>query len=1384
MKVCSLQKVKIKAILFLVFALGLLFFNENILAQNKTFHFDHLTKNNGLASNRVNCISKDSTGFVWFGTAEGLQKFDGYSFETFQFDPSDNTTISDNRINCIINDQKTDNLWIGTENGLNYFDRNTYIFTRYLNTSDSNGLISNQIFSFCIDKKNRLWIGTNLGLSRMDLNSGKNTNYHHQTINPNSIANSAVYSIFEDSKDNIWVGTRAGLYKYDTKQDKFISFSDTLKDQEIRFIYEDKYHGFWIGTNSNGIFRFKNGTSENEFVSYTAENSNLMNNRAYCIAGESDGNLLIGVRDGGLIYYNFDTNKLIPFIPDIRVENSLNSKALISIYIDNSGIIWLGTYNSGINRIDNHRKKFLHYKVNFKEKGLFNNHIRSFFEDCQGSIWVGTKDGGGLSKFDKNSGEFEHFKPNSSNPNSLADDYVFSINEIDERYLLVGTFRKGLEILDKKTGKFEHFVSDNSPKGISNSRVYNIYKDSGNEIWIGTNSHLDKFNPRTKTFTQCVPISRIMCFYPENNNSFWIGTSQKGLFQYNKKTGKLKSYNNSSMDTSALSTYGISALAKDNNGTLWIGSYGGGICAFDSISQKRRIFTTKQGLPSNNVCGILVDEQNYLWISTTNGIAKFNPQNNKFINYSVLDGLQGNEFENFAALKTRSGEMLFGGNNGFNFFTPNEIKSNNTPPAVVITGIKILNKPVLIGVEDSPLKVHISKTKKLILNHDFSVVTFDFSALNYTSPEKNQYAYKLEGFEKEWNYVGLARNATYTNLAAGNYIFRVKASNNDGVWNETGTSVEIEVLPPIWKTIWAYLLYAIILFALLNALRRYTVIRAGAKNELMLEKLQHEKDQEVNQMKLRFFTNISHEFRTPLTLILGPIQSMIDLDTSEKNKNMLLVIRKNANILLRLVNQLMDLRKIDTGNMRLKASKADVMRFIEDTAHSFDMLANQHSIKYTITKNPENFEMWFDQEKAEKILVNLLANAFKFTPDNGEISILVSIITNIDQKILINNKPADKILELKVKDTGIGIPEEAIHEIFNRFYQVKKSKSAYYEGTGIGLSLMKDLIILMQGEIFVESGLGNGSCFTVRLPIDDSYKDESQTTGTTEEIEQSRFERLKNYAINAFETIQITDPEFEQKKISTDAPIILLIDDNLDIRNYIIQQLQGKYCFEQAANGVEGLDKAIEFQPDLIISDVLMPEMDGIELCKRLKTEIQTSHIPIILLTALTSLEYQIEGIETGADAYLSKPFSMELLEVHIKNLIESRKKLKERFELDICIQPREIAHNTIDKDFLEKAMEIIEKYMSDPDFDVQLFVNEIGMSRTVLYRKLKAVTGISINEFINTVRLKRAVQLLQQNKFSVSEIAYEVGFTSPKYFSTCFRKQFHKTPSEFVASL
>ena len=817
----------------------------------------------------------------------------------------------------------------------------------------------------------------------------------------------------------------------------------------------------------------------------------------------------------------------------------------------------------------------------------------------------------------------------------------------------------------------------------------------------------------------------------------------------------------------------MNLIFEDSKNVLWFAT-NLGLVRFDYKMDSVLVYNQNDGLPSNYISGILEDKQGNLWVSTKNGISQFDIKNKKFKNYDIEDGLKSNFFTT-ACFKDVDGTMYFGGVYGFDVFHPDSIKKNTFVPPVVLTDLKLFKESVTIGKEINGrvlLPQSISSLKEIELKYNESMITFDFVTLNFTASAKNQYAYMLEGFDDTLRYVGNEQSATYTNLNPGTYTFKVIASNNDGVWNKTGTSIIVKVLPPWYKTGWAYVLYVLLIIFVVVLVRNSAIKKEKLKNQLALEKLELEntreltkKSFEVEQMKVRFFTNISHEFRTPLTLIIGPVQEMLaDKNLSSYATKLNLMLR-NGQRLLRLINQLMDISKLEIEKMQLSVSKNNIVEFINDIYSSFIPFAEQRGIDYKISIGNQPPETWFDTDKIEKIVFNLLSNAFKFTPNNGVIILDIQFVENN--------------IQLQVKDNGVGIVKENLEFIFDRFYQAKNSENAHHQsGTGIGLALVKSLAELHHGNVSVHSIEKEGTTFTVTFPIN---KEEYHAVEISEEsIEPSILNSLEsspllNVKNNEDDLNQSTNDDGKNKKL------ILIVEDNEDVRVYLKEIFKKEYRVEEATDGVLGLIQANLLFPDIIISDVTMPNMDGITFCQQLKTDEKISHIPLILLTARASEEFQLKGYETGADAYITKPFNAELLQVRVKNLIESRKKLRSLFSSEPSAEILEIAPTSSDEKFLKRTLEIIEKNIAKEDFDAESLAREVGVGRTVLYSKIKALTEQTVHEFIKIVRLKKAAHLLTTSDVSVKEVVYLVGFKHHTHFTQCFKEHFGVTPSKYA---
>jgi signal transduction histidine kinase/ligand-binding sensor domain-containing protein/DNA-binding response OmpR family regulator len=1340
-------QIMIKKISILFYLLILLSWQKT-LAQRDALFFKHLTTSNGLSSNRIITILEDKDGFIWFGTGDGINLFNGSSIKKFNLEAR-----------CMSLDPKTKNILVGTEKGLELFDKNFQSF-KQLNLQNILGekLNTGDVRALCFSADKKLYVG---GDSFVVLNETMTDFKQYDLPKDSNGRYSKIISINVIEKGKVLLGTQQGVWEFNLKTEKYTA---VYKNEDLGLItklFIDKNSNLWICTYSKGICFVKDGNLKATPIFFKQENGFLINNRVIDMVEDGDQVFLIANIEGGLVRFDKKNNKIDHAKPDIHNSNSLSGKALTTILKDSQNNIWIGTYNSGVNFIDRHRKKFEHYQINFKNDGLFNNNIRAMFQDSRGNIWIGTKEDGGLSKFNRNSGTFNHYKPNESSAGSLSDDYVFCIEEIDPTHLMIGTLKKGIDIFDVESGRFSNILYNKS--NLLYNMVYTIHKDLKKRIWVDYGGLFYEFFPQNNTFKNIKGLANVKCVIDENEDHLWIGTYEKGLYLFNTNTKQFKKFDVGSNE--------INTLKKDSQGNLWVGTNNGLICK-KANSKNYITYTVKDGLANNQVLALLIDDNDNIWASTTNGLSKLNSKNKKIKNYYINDGLQGNEFERYVAFKTKEGELMFGGRNGFNIFHPDKIFDNTSIPKVVITDFNLFNKPVSIGSKDSPLTKDISQTEELTLSNDQSVITFGFVALNYSSPEKNQYAYLLEGFDKDWNYIGNRRDATYTSLPAGDYVFRVRASNSDGYWNSEGASIKITVLPPWWKTFYAYFSYIVIIMFLFRVFYHFLSLHVNLKNNLILEQIEKESDKQLYQAKLQFFTNISHEFRTPLTLIIGPLDKLMRSNSNNpKLQKQFKLMEANTKRLLRLINQLMDFRKVESGKLTMSVAKYDIFEITNKIADCFMDKAKNSSINFTVNSSIDKIYVYFDLEKYDIILHNLLSNAFKFTQDYGNIAVVICT----------NRVEDEEFVEICVKDDGKGMSEENVKQIFEEFYQVDQDQN----GTGIGLSLTKKLVELHKGHIKVESSIGKGSRFTVSLRLgqehfnstDLLYLQEKNTNRIDEDKDDTHAE--DEYNLDVLDNNNSIQEHYIFKNHKKTIKI-LLVEDNDELRDYLKENLENYYSIYEAKDGIEGIKECLKVNPDLVISDVMMPNKNGVEMCRDLKTDIRISHIPIILLTARTSSEYKIEGLKTGADAYMEKPFDMRLLEIQIVNLLESRKKLRERFGNEINIAPSEISSSSVDDRFLNKAVQIVEDHLAESEFNVDDFVREMRMNRSSLHIKLKALTNKSTTEFIRSIRLKTAAALLKQSNLSISEIAYKTGFATPPYFSKCFKKSFGILPTDY----
>lgn len=1338
----------------------------------------------------INCMIQDRQGFLWLGAVNGLFRYDGHDFKAFRHQPGDSASLSGNFIWSICEDRNGD-LWIGTSGkGLNRFLREEERFLRYRHhPGDSTSIAGVEEVPWVLeDRSGNIWVALwENGLDLYHRDANRFRHYPFRFPDEEGTLRSSVHRIYRDRFGDFWVGSRRGLYKFDPSGNQIIPYPHDPGNPAspggnyVYAICEDREGRLWIGTLDGGLSRYDR--SKDAFINYrhnSLDPYSLSSDAVTALCIDSSGYLWVGMEDGGLNRCDPQVDRFFRFTAKPGVATGLSSNSIVSLLTDCTGILWVGTDDGTLHRYNPRQRKFTHIPSDPLQPGMLGSAlVNAVWEGRDGTVWVGTA-GGGLNPRFPGQQSFSRFRSEQ-----LGSDFVTAICEDRASNLWIGTNGAGVCRYDPHSQGFRryHFLPGNRGAAIG-AKVNALLCDRRGNLWIGTDGDgiaCYRIAQDTLLYFSGDPASglyslrHVFAIVEDAAGDLWFGIWGMGVARYQQSSGEVTLFNDHPETHRQLHGDVVISLAEDAAGNIWMGTWGEGLSVYHRAADILQHFTMAEGLSNNIVTGILPDRRGNIWISTANGLSLYHPHSRRWKNFDLRDGLQSNVFRTGAFHRGHSGRLYFGGVNGLNIIEPGSMPENRIPPPVVITGLSILNEPVTSRTAGSPLSRSISATETLHLSYKHKFFSLSFAALDYSAPEKNRYAYRMENFDEHWNEAGNAHTATYTNLDPGQYVFRVKASNSDGVWNEAGATLHIRIDPPPWKTWWAYSFYLLATVGALYLLRRYELSRLRLKHQLRVEQLDKEKLSELDHLKSRFFANISHELRTPLTLILAPIENALAHIASADIRSQLRLAHENGRRLQRLIDQLLDLSRLDAGAMQLHRGRVEMITFLKGIAFSFESLAQQKNITLLFHTACQRLVLEVDAEKLEQVFYNLITNALKFTPAGGQVSVKITVPASPER----SNPAGGRWVQISVADTGTGIPAEDLPHIFERFYQGNNLHQGA-QGAGIGLALAKEIVERHGGQISVFSHCGEapnprkGTCFVISLPLPELPVEEPEAPSAAHLPVRNVPDAIAALA----EAPEVIKPGGGPDKKS--AEVILLVEDNAELRAFLRTFLASQYTVVEAANGREGVQTATETVPDLVISDVMMPEMDGFAFCQALKGDPRTSHIPVILLTARAGEESKLAGLHTGADDYLTKPFNSRELRARVQNLIDQRRRLREKFSREILLKPGDISVSSLEEQFLNRVKRVVEEHLGDETFTVEALSREVGMSRVQLHRKLTALTGFSAGEFLLKMRLQRAEQLLRQNAATVSEVAYTVGFNTPNYFAKCFRKEFGCSPSEY----
>ncbi|WP_337864563.1 two-component regulator propeller domain-containing protein [Ignavibacterium sp.] len=1358
----------------------------NFILYSQSIEFRNYSVQYGLSNNSVNCVIQDNQGFIWFGSEDGLNRFDGYEFKVFRPSPKKNS-ISAKDIWSLYQDNNG-NIWIGTKSGdINKLDIKTRKFSHW--KIEEKKLNDNSITAIYVDGEKNVWVGTyQQGLFKFNKDGKRIAHWEFNPDSINGISNNFITSIIEDQNGKIWIGTYFGLNEFNPKEPqkgfvKFISSDKSISNNliwELR-LSEIEKNKLWI-CKASGLSNIDVNSKKISVINIPIESSIQFSGSVSDVAENiEDGKLVLYVGTyGGLVRLDMQSGNFKRFIQDENNPKSIINNQINQLIKDKSGVIWFATENgisslsikynfhSSTEKFISENLKVFNFDVKTTElnnsesvfvgtsKGLYNFNLKSLSEQKisqvgdlniwsllkdNDQLWIGTY-GQGLFNFNLKSKQLRKIKIEYPLFQTQAYNFIKSITDDSKGNLYIGTWGGGLIRLEKKTNKIQFWRSDKNLKGsISFNDVWSGLVDKSGRIWLGTNGGgLNYFNPEKNTFVSLTT---------ENSRGHLKSNSILHITEsYSSSAGK-----NDNTILWICHDYGLTKLILKNTTDF---------SEIDDIILSSKTYTAEDGLTSEVVNSVVEDENGNLWVSTSNGIFTYDKSISRFNRLPYYLERKHLDYSAGASLNFYNKTYLFGSNEGLKIFTASDINPSQFKPKVSISDFQLFNKSLF----DDPEQLEtVFNNRKINLSYSQNVFSFSFTSTDFNNPGSTKYAFMLKGFDKNWNYTDDRRFVTYTNLNPGEYEFLVKATNSDGVWNDEPTSLMVVVNPPWWRTPWAYAGFILLFLGGILMIRRLELNKAKLLNDLKMKEFEAEKLREVEAMKSRFFANISHELRTPLMLIQGPIEAIIQKASNEV-VDLANLASKSSSKLKLLIDQLLELTQLDSAKILVKATKDDIVLFARNIFYEFKSAAEAKEISLKFETEVEQIYCWFDKDILEKILSNLLSNALKFTNRNGLITLSMKV----------NNIHGAESVIIAVSDTGIGIDENELEKVFDRFYQASDSVKKNYSGFGIGLSLIKEFIDLHRWKIEVKSKKGVGSDFFVTIPLSDGYLDENQKITIKEIIEPDKKTEFKvSQEISTEQIANVIDKQ-------NDKPLILIVEDSEDVRYFISTLLKNEFRLTLAVNGQDAIEKSLEELPDLILSDIMMPEMDGLELCRRLKSDWKTSHIPVILLTAKIATEDKLDGLELGADDYITKPFNPKELIVRIKNLLKQRRLLKEKFSKTLEIKPEEIADKQVDSEFINRAIEIVEKNIYDLNFNTERFAEEMFLSRSQLHRKLNSLTNQSPGEFIRTVKLKKAAALLIEKKLSVTQIALEIGFNSPSHFTKAFKQMFDCLPSEFVA--